>query len=351
MRDVAIVGTAQSVHARRVDDRNEVEMLMPVLQELKDGLGVTQADLDFTCSGSTDYLAGQGFSFVGTLDGVGPYPPISESHVEADGAWALYEAWVKIQTGAADTALVYSYGKSSPGDLPRVLSRQLDPYYYGPLWPDSVSLAALQARALLDSGRATERDLAEIAVRSRAAAKDNPYATISGDFDVDAILAEDPLVAPLRKHDCPPISDGAVAVVLAADDRARELSDSPAWIRGLEHRIDVHALGLRDLTDSPSTRLAAEAAGVHDGPVDLAELHAPFTSQEVILREAIGLGEDVDVNPSGGALAANTMMAAGLVRIVELANRVSAGTAGRGVAHATSGHCLQQNLICVLEAS
>ena len=74
MRDVAIVGTAQSAHARRIDDRNEVEMLMPVLQELKDGLGVTQADLDFTCSGSTDYLAGQGFSFVGTLDGVGPVP-------------------------------------------------------------------------------------------------------------------------------------------------------------------------------------------------------------------------------------------------------------------------------------
>ena len=349
MRDVAIVGTAQSVHARRVDDRNEVEMLMPVLQELKDGLGVTQADLDFTCSGSTDYLAGQGFSFVGTLDGVGPYPPISESHVEADGAWALYEAWLRLQE--ADTALVYRYGESSPGDLPRVLSRQLDPYYYGPLWPDSVSLAALQARALLDSGKATERDLAEIAVRSRAAAKDNPYATVSGDFDVDAILAEDHLVAPLHKHDCPPISDGAVAVVLAADDRARELTDNPAWIRGLEHRIDMHALGLRDLTDSPSTRLAAEAAGVHDGPVDVAELHAPFTSQEVILREAIGLGEGVDINPSGGALAANTMMAAGLVRIVELANRISAGTAGRGVAHATSGHCLQQNLICVLEAN
>ena len=351
MRDVAVVGTAQSAHARRIDDRNEVEMLMPVLQELKDGLGVTQADLDFTCSGSTDYLAGQGFSFVGTLDGVGPYPPISESHVEADGAWALYEAWVKIQTGAADTALVYSYGKSSPGELPRVLSRQLDPYYYGPLWPDSLSLAALQTRALLDSGKATERDLAEIAVRSRAAAKDNPFATVSGDFDVDEILAEDHLVAPLRKHHCPPLSDGAVAVVLAAEGRARELTENPAWIRGLEHRIDVHALGLRDLTDSPSTRLAARAAGVSDGALDVAELHAPFTAQEVILREAMGLSDEVDVNPSGGALAANTMMAAGLVRIVEVANRIAAGTAGRGVAHATSGHCLQQNLVCVLEAS
>jgi acetyl-CoA acetyltransferase len=350
MRDVAIVGTAQSVHARRIDDRNEVEMLMPVLQELKDGLGVTQADLDFTCSGSTDYLAGQGFSFVGTLDGVGPYPPIAESHVEQDGAWALYEAWVKIQTGAADTALVYSYGKSSPGELPRVLSRQLDPYYYGPLWPDSISLAALQTRALLDSGKASERDLAEVARRSRSAAQGNPFATVKGEATVDDLLAEDYLVAPLRKHDCPPLSDGAVAVVLAADGRARELSDSPAWIRAVEHRIDVHALGQRDLTDSPSTRLAAEAAGVADGPVDVAELHAPFTAQELILRDALGLGDGVDVNPSGGALSANTLMAAGLVRIAEAANRVGAGTAGRAVAHATSGHCLQHNLVCVLEA-
>ncbi len=351
MREVAIVGTAQSDHLRRIEDHNEVEMLMPVLKELKDGLGVTQADLDFTCSGSTDYLAGQGFSFVGTLDGVGPYPPISESHVEQDGAWALYEAWVKIQTGAADTALVYSYGKSSPGDLPRVLTRQLDPYYYGPLWPDAVSLAALQARAPLDAGKATERDLAEVACRSRRAAMANPHATISGDFDVDEILAEDHLVAPLRKHDCPPISDGAVALVLAAEDRARELTDHPAWIRAIDHRIDVHALGQRDLTESPSTRKAAEVAGVADGPVDVAELHAPFTPQELILREALGLGDDVEVNPSGGALAANTIMAAGLVRIVEAADRIAAGSAGRAVAHATSGQCLQQNLICILEAS
>jgi acetyl-CoA acetyltransferase len=349
MRDVAVVSTAQTAHARRVEDRNEVEMLMPVLEAVKDAIGVTQEDLDFTCSGSTDYLAGQAFSFVTILDGVGPYPPIVESHVEQDGAWALYEAWVKIQTGAADTALVYAYGKSSPGDLPRVLSRQLDPYYVGPLWPDSVSLAALQGRAMLDAGKATEADFAAVAARSRMSARANPHATISPDCTVEAILAEPYLVSPLRKHDCPPISDGAAAVILAADDRARELTDSPAWIRGIDHRIDVHALGQRDLTDSPSTRLAADKAGVADGPVDVAELHACFTPQELILREAIGLGDDVDVNPSGGALSANTVMAAGLVRIIEAADRVASGEATRAVAHATSGPCLQQNLVCVIE--
>jgi acetyl-CoA acetyltransferase len=349
MRDVAIVGFAQSRHTRRYTAGNEVEMLMPVLHEVKQSLGIDQRQIDFTCSGSTDYLAGSAFSFVSTLDGVGAWPPISESHVEMDGAWALYEAWVKIQTGAADTALVYSYGKSSPGSLRDVLSRQLDPYYTAPLWPDAIALAALQARACIDAGVTTQQEMAEIAARSRRAAVDNPNAQLQGSDDPAVLLKEPEIASPLRRHDCPPVTDGAAAVILAAGDRARELTERPAWIRGIDHRTDAHALGVRDLTESPSTRIAGEKAGVNSAGVDVAELHAPFSHQEVLLRRALGLGDDVDVNPSGGALAANPMMAAGLVRIGEAAQRISRGGAGRAVAHATSGPCLQQNLVCVLE--
>ena len=67
------------------------------------------------------------------------------------------------------------------------------------------------------------------------------------------------------------------------------------------------------------------------------------------MRSALGLGEDVSVNPSGGPLAANPLIAAGLIRIGEAASRISRGEARRAVAHATSGPCLQQNLVCVLE--
>jgi acetyl-CoA acetyltransferase len=56
------------------------------------------------------------------------------------------------------------------------------------------------------------------------------------------------------------------------------------------------------------------------------------------------------VNPSGGALAANPLMVAGLARIGEAAQRILDGTARRTLAHATSGPCLQQNLVCVMEA-
>jgi acetyl-CoA acetyltransferase len=349
MRDVAVVSFAQTPHQRRVEDGNEVEMMMPIFQEVREQIGIQPDEIGFTCSGSSDYLAGMAFSFVTTLDGVAAWPPIAESHVEMDGAWALYEAWVKLQIGEIDTALIYGYGKSAPGNLREVLTRQLDPYDLAPLWPDSVSLAALQARALIDSGKASESSLAEIAVRNRSHAKDNPYAQVSGDFAVDAILAEDPLVSPLRRHDCAPISDGGAAIILAAGDAAARFSERPAWIRGIDHRIESHAFGARDLTVAPSIERAAAEAGVGQGRVDIAELHAPFTSQEVIVSEALGLGDDTVVNPSGGPLAANPMMAAGLIRIGEAAQRIAAGEADRAVAHATSGHCLQQNLVCVLE--
>ncbi|MCB0986491.1 MAG: thiolase domain-containing protein [Acidimicrobiales bacterium] len=349
MRDVAVISFAQTPMRRRVEELNEVEMLMPAVHGALRQVDMTIDDIGFTCSGSTDYLAGMAFSFVSTLDAVGPWPPIQESHVEMDGAWALYEAWVKLQIGEIDTALVYAYAKSSPGDLPMVLSRQLDPITMGPLWPDSVSLAALQARALLDSGKATEADFAEVAARSRRAALANPNAQLAWDCPAADVLAEDYLVAPLRRSDCPPITDGAAAIVLAAGDVARSKVERPAWIRGFDHRIEPIHLGLRDLTVSESTRIAAEAAGVADGPVDVAEIHAPFSHQELIVRDALVLGADTSINPSGGALAANAMMTAGLVRIGEVANRIASGEARRGVAHATSGPCLQQNLVCVLE--
>jgi acetyl-CoA acetyltransferase len=354
VRDVAIVAFAQSRHSARETHRNEVELLMPVVREALEQAGIDRKEIGFTCSGSTDYLAGAPFSFVSALDAVGAWPPIQESHVEQDAAWALYEAWVRLQHDDIDTALVYGFGKSSMGDLHEIVTLQLDPYYLAPLWPDMISLAALQARAYLEASGRTERDLAEVVARSLAAAAANPYALVSGEVGVEELLAEPATVSPLRASDCPPITDGTAAVVLAAGDTARRLCEQqgrrPAWIRGIDHRIEPHALGVRDLSWSASAALAAEHAGLRDGPVDVAELHAQFSHEELILREALGLGDEVTVNPSGGPLAANPVMATGLIRMGEAAARIWDGPAARAVAHAASGPCLQHNMVCVLEA-
>jgi acetyl-CoA acetyltransferase len=349
MADIAIVGYDQSP-SWRAADLTEPQFLFPVISNALEQAGVDRREIGFTCAGSCDYLSGQTFAFVMNLEAVGAWPPITESHVEMDGAWALYEAWVRLHHGDIDTALVFGSGKSSPGLPAEIYPLQMDPYTLAPLGADPVSLAALQARAMLDAGKITEREMAETAARSRKAAMNNPRAQVKGDFDVDKLLAEPYYTAPLRKHDLPPITDGACAVVLATADKARELSDRPVWIRGIDHRIEIHQPGMRDLTESPSTRLAGKQAGVADGKVDVAELCASFSHQEKLLREELGLGDDVEVNPSGGALASNPMMAVGLARIAEAARQIKENGKRRAVAHATSGSPLQQNLVCVLEA-
>jgi acetyl-CoA acetyltransferase len=348
-RPVGVVSFAQYDNVRREGDHNEVEMLMPVVAEVFGNIGITKDDVGFICSGSTDYLVGGPFSFVTALDAVGVWPPRAESHVEMDGAWALYEAWVLLQEGEIDAALVYCFGRSSPGDLSAIMAVQLDPYYMAPLWPDPTSLAALQAQSMIDAGMATESDFAAVASRSRRSALGNPKAQVAYDRTPEELLTEEYEVAPLRRHALPPLTDGCAAVVLAAGDRAFELCERPAFITGIDHRIETHAIGARDLTHSPSTKLAGEKAGVAKKNVDLAELHAPYAHQELILTEALGLGAGVDISPSGGALAANPMMSAGLIRIGEAAKAIWSGQADRAVAHATSGPCLQQNLVCVLE--
>jgi acetyl-CoA acetyltransferase len=347
--DAAVVGFAQSPIVRRGDGTTSgVEMLVPIFREVLAATGLARGDIGFWCSGSSDYLAGRAFSFVQAVDAIGAFPPIMESHVEMDGAWALYEAWLKILTGEADIALAYGFGKSSAAQLRRVLALQLDPYLLAPLWPDSVSIAALQARLGIEAGLWTEKDMARVAVRSRAAALSNPQAQLYGAVRADDLLAKPYVADPLRAHDCAPVGDGAAVVVLASAERAGDLCERPAWITGFEHRIDAAALGARDLTTAPSAAGAGHAAGT--GRLDVAELHAPFTHQEILLRGALGLGGGVRVNPSGGALAGNPMFAAGLARIGLAAREIFAGRAGRALGHATSGPALQQNLVCVMEA-
>ncbi len=333
--DIAIIGWAHTPLVRHTD-QSETQMLLHAITDAITPLGLTRADIDFTCLGSCDYITGQAFSFVSNLDAIGAWPPKRDSHVEMDGAWALYEAWLRLQEGDIEIAVVTGSGRSSTGDPALIYPMEMDPYFLAPLGADPLSFAALQARAVIDAGIATERSMAETAVRAR------------GKGDVDALLGEEYLRMPLRRHDVPPITDGAAAMVIATGDRARQLVKRPAYITGMDHRTECHNPSFRTLDDSPSVRIAADALALRDAPVEIAELQTAFTHEELLLRHVLELGDDVVVNPSGGPLRANPIMASGLCRIGYAADHIFGG-GNRALAHSTSGPCLQQNLLCLVE--
>ena len=354
MRDIAVVGFGHSpfVSRNRTDDM--AGLLFPVLRDVLGDIDLPRDQVDFVTSGSHDFHEGRTFAYIDSLDAVGAWPPIVESHVEMDAAWAFYEAWAWLQLGYGETAVVYGIGRGGLSqDLDQVVPTQLDPYLLTPLRPHQDAIAGLQADALLRAGITDEAGLARIVNRSwsdASARQQSSQLTAPRPAEVENA----PYVAsPLRRHDVSPVVDAAAVVVLAAGDTARRLAERPAWVRGADHRIDGHYPGSRDLTTAPSARLSAarasELAGFGAADVDLAELHTEYSHQEPLLVRELGLGAAARINPSGGPLTGRPVTATGLIRVGEAARAIHHGESDRALAHATNGQALQQNLVCLLE--
>jgi hypothetical protein len=308
MRRVAVVAYART-ELYESSPLDEVELVCEAVSAVRAQTGLRQADIGFTVSGSCDFLAGRPFAFVSALDGVGAWPPIRESHLEMDGAFALYDAYVRLQLGDLDTALVYAFGQPSLGDLNRVASLQFDPHFEAPLGLDEAGLAGIQAA----EGQAAGWLSKEAATLTRL-----------------------------------PLRDAAAAVILAAEGRAEQLCERPAWIAAIAHRIDRSDLGGRNLAALGSASAAASAIGLDQYRIDQVALAPQFAHQRPLLKRALKL--PADLSECAEAQAVDPFMVSGLIRIGAAATEVHKRAAECALAHAGAGPALQQNLLCVLEA-
>ena len=229
---------------------------------------------------------------------------------------------------------------------------EMDPYYLAPLGADAADVRGAAGPGAdrrgqgRPSGRWPRSRPGAGATRRATRTRRSPATSTS-----TRCSPSDYVRAPLRRHDLPPITDGAVR----GRDRPRRQGPRAVRAPGVHHR-------LRHCTELPLPGHAATSTtrrrprsrprprASDEAPVEVAELQAAFTHEEPLLVEALGLGADVAVNPSGGPLAANPIMATGLVPHRRSRRRTSATAAStRTLAHSTSGPCLQQNLVCILE--
>lgn len=363
LRNVAIVGFAQLPVVARDEHHVALDMIYTVVRQALANCGVEPAAIEYQISGSTDYTDGRPFGFAAALDAMGCWPPKQDLHLEMDAAFCVYYAWLRMQAGDCETALVVGHGKTSEGDPNRVGNLQLDPYYQAPMGLDLKSTAALQASAYMARTGAADRDLAVIAARNRSAGARNPDNQLRQPATAEDLMRTPWEVEPLRAGYIPPIGESATCMILATDSKASQLCDRPVWIQGIHQIAEFQTLGGRDLSRSISTQLAARHACAMAGlegasEVDLIELFATTPVEELILCEALGLhpmAARPAINPSGGPLCAHPIMNTGLIRMGEVFRQLSGRADGRavpearrGMAHATQGHCLQHNLVCVL---
>jgi acetyl-CoA C-acetyltransferase len=294
-----------------------------------------------------------------------------------DGINGLGYGLACILAGHDDLVLLAGHCKESQSES-RMMCTNLafDPFYCRPLGLDFVNVNALQAREYAAKSGITEDHLAQIVVRSREMGKKNPHARENKKVSLGEVKTSPMLADPIRELHYYPVTDWAVAMLFASEERAREFTDKPVWITGFGNCLDTYFLGDKDLTSNFALKRAAASAyrmaGIQDPrkEIPLAEINDAAAYQLPLWAEGLGLAEEgkggkwleeggpdrYRVNLSGGMLNGNPIMLGGLARATEvfLQLRGEAGdrqVAGvkRGLAHGTTGAAGQHHAVVILE--
>ncbi len=375
---VAIVGVAQTKFAPKRADANYAELAYEVISKV---LGDTKLDLgkdiDNKISCSHDIWDGQTISDIGITDVIGGHLG-HEEKMPMDGSTAVYYGAIGILSGEFDCTLLLAHTKMSQTNRNIVNNVAFEPIYTRALGLDFTSAGALQAARYMYKYGITREQLAAVVVKNLSNAKLNPATHHGGDFTIAEVLSSPSLAPPLHELDVAPDTDGAVAMILASEARAREITDKPVWIKGMAACYDAHYPGDRDLADCQALSKAAARAYKMAGikkprkEIDLVELGDEFSYQELLWLEGLGLcdrgeaGRMIDsgitalkgklpVNPSGGLLGGVPANVAGMNRVAEAFLQLRGEATGYQVknprialAQGHSGFCGQHQCVIVL---
>jgi acetyl-CoA C-acetyltransferase len=272
--------------------------------------------------------------------------------VAGDGLFGLATAVMLIRSGVAGTVAVEAHSKiSDVRTVGAIEAFALDPVFNRPLGLPAVGVAGLDMHAFLDRTGLTEEHCAIVAAKNRTNALDNPRAAYPAQLEASDVDDSRPVSWPLRELEIAQRADGCVVLVLAAEERARELSEAPVWVLGTGWCSGSPTLESRAWGDADTTRMAAgrayDEAGIDDPAeeIDLVEVDDRYAYKELQHVEALGLAEgedlaslledgeleadgDLPVNVSGGSLGQGTLFEAnGLVRVLECVEQLR-GEAG-----------------------
>ena len=347
-RRVGIVGVGQTHHARRRTDVSQAGLVREAVNRALADAKLTMDDIDsvVVASGPVLFAAvNQPEKWVADAIGAQLKPVVRVTSGGGAGFAGALAGYYQVAGGFADRTLVVAYDKLSEGALQYSISTLYDPFWGREFAVGIMGFSAAYWRARMDPLGHTEEAAAMVAVKNRHNAMFNPYAHVKKEVTIEEVLASKPLAWPIKLMDVPPISDGAAAVVLAAEHVAAASTTRPAWIQGIAYCCEADNAAERSLLLSEPLAIAARhvyrAAGITNPrrQFDVVELQEPYTCFELSYYESLGLcppggaaeliasgatqlDGDIPVNPSGGCAGANPIGAAGLIRLIEGATQV-----------------------------
>jgi len=384
MRRVAVVGAGMTRFVRRAQE-TAPELSFLAAKMALDSCEMKLSQMEAVCMGTApDAFDGVHMKAEYLSDGSGAWgKPYMRSYVGGGtGVFAPIQGWYHVASGLFDTCLVVCEEKMSscqPHPQGAFLTI-FDHTTERPLGPNLLWIFALEMNRYMQTYGLSKRDIALVSVKNKRNAADHPCALLGdANITVDDVLASEVLAWPVQRLDVSPVTDGAVAIVLAAEHVARRITDKPVWIEGVGWNLDTTYWTNKDLYYpryvEEAARMAYKMAGITDPrhQINIAEPYDPFDYKELHHLEglmlfprggapeatALGITQrngDLPVCPSGGLLGVgNPIAAAGTMKVAELfwqlrgeaGKRQVPGKPRRGVAQAW-GDLMQVGTVIVM---
>jgi acetyl-CoA C-acetyltransferase len=368
---VAIVGVGHS----KFGDRRDVtlpELGFEATKPAFEDAGLTPRDIDFVSVGISgvwyeDFLPAVVVSEYSGLAGKGLMRCEAAC---ASGSAAVTSAYNMVRTGASKATVAIGIEKMigvEPLTMMEVIGRA--GYYlwefhnFGMTFPGYYAMHATQHFHRFGT---TDKQLAAVAVKSHKYGSMNSNAHFQKPITINDHLTSRVVAWPLKLYDCCPVSDGAAAVILASEDLARSLTDSPVWIDGIGISSDTANMSKRpDYIGLQASVTAAQQAyrmsNITPNQLDIANVHDCFTIAEIMAYEDLGfcekgkggpfvedgqteMGGKIPVNLDGGLKSkGHPLGATGVSMMVELTRQLRK-QAGKRQAAVKNGLALAHNV-------
>lgn len=312
-------------------------------------------------------------SFVAEQIGIKPTSlSLRVEHMCASGNVAIRMAYAAIATGMAETVMVLGIEKLNTPVADETFLNMMagvDREWEGAFGVTAPPVFALASQAHMRKYGTTEEQLACVSIKNRKHACNNPFAQWQKPIDMAKYADAKKISSPFKLFDCCSVADGAAAVIVTKEERARDITTKPVWILGSGQAITGFSIANApslDFSHWPALKKAASTAystaGITAKDVDFAEVHDCFTVAEVIATEELGFtekggggefvasgrsdyGGDVVINPRGGLIGCgHPLGATGVAQAVECFQQLRGEAGPRqvenakiGLAHTNSG--------------
>lgn len=370
---VSIIGTGQSECGKRMDV-SYPELIYEAVSRAFDDAGIEPEDIEAVVAGSMPPpMEGVNNPHLYWADAMGALdkPLMRTATCGSTGISLAHTGFYHVASGMFDLVLVVGAEKMNEGDPQGTMATVADPFFQRPFLAGAPGIFSLQCnewahRYGIDSQR-VRMAAAELSVRNHNDALNNPYAHVKMPITVDDVLKSRVIAYPVRLLDVCPASDGACAVIMASESKARQLGRKNAWVKGVGYCGEQAFFGEGDKVVWSSAIKAAQRAYKQAGIIhplkelDVAEVYNPFTFQEMLFYECFGFcdfgkscelvekkvvmkGGELPCDPSGGTLCTNPIGATGLQRVAEVVLQITNKAEKRqiegaktGLAHAMGG--------------